>query len=144
MEGNKFHGTLPVSMGLMPNLEWLQLDHNYDLTGTIPTEWGASSTSRLHTLIVAHTKISGSIPENLGYLPLVHFGVQNTQITGEVPPTFGSLQSLKDLHLDNTELGGTMPAEVCSLLETGSMETLTADCGENNEMECSCCTECFR
>lgn len=138
LDANNFHGTLPVSIGLMPRLEWLQLDHN-DLTGTIPTEWGESS--RLHTLNLANTQISGSIPAGLGALPLVHFWVRYTRLTGEVPESFGSLNSLRELHQDNTELGGTMPTEVCSLLDNGDMEVLTADC--NDEIECSCCTKCF-
>lgn len=123
----------------MPKLEWLQLDNNNDITGTIPAEWGASK--RLHTLWLANTKISGTIPESFGGLPLVHFAVQHTELTGVVPDSFASLGALKDLHLDNTGLGGTMPAGVCSLLDTGNMKTLTADC--NDEIECSCCTKCF-
>lgn len=47
----------------------------------------------------------------------------------------------ESLHLENSvELSGTVPAEICLLLNSSSLVSLEATCGLG--LSCECCTTC--
>lgn len=96
--------------------------------------------SRLHTIKLANNQLNGPLPDFLGELRLVHVGLQVNQFTGEVPSSLGKLSLLEELHLQLTNLVGTMPEEVCALVGADKeLQVLTADC---QKIECPCCTGC--
>ena len=74
----------------------------------------------------------------------------NVELSGGVATQLGELSQLEQVYLDNTNLSGEMPSEICALRapegsETGLVE-LTADCLDEAspaKVVCSCCTECF-
>ena len=64
----------------------------------------------------------------------------------------GQLADLTLFRLEQNEIGGTMPESICdllgednfNLLGSGSLSVLTSDCaGENPEIVCECCSNCF-
>ncbi|PSC69547.1 5-oxoprolinase isoform B [Micractinium conductrix] len=106
LECNKLSGTLPGRWGLpdaFPELSELWLLGN-QLTGTLPSEWGTpggvqnhilsgtlpDSWSNLSNLISIwlsdNPKLSGTIPKGWANLPLGDLSLENTSITGCVPP----------------------------------------------------------
>jgi len=112
---NTLRGSIPSELGLLTNLERLDLDDN-SLTGSIPSELG--------------------LLNNLGSLYLYL-----NSLTGSIPSELGLLTNLEYLILHYNSLTGTMPNEVCALRNdnVGNLDTLVADC---EEVTCPCCTYC--
>ena len=64
---NKLNGTIPTELGLLSNLEWLDLFKS-QLTGTIPSELGLLS--NLISLSLDSNQFTGTVPTILASLPL--------------------------------------------------------------------------
>ena len=112
---NDISGTLPISLGLLSNLEELRANNN-KITGTIPKELGVLR--NLTTIQLNVNSLTGTLPQNLG-----------------------ALTSLTKLEVHENELSGEVPMNMCTLT---SLKFLTADCAtENRDIECSCCTRCY-
>ena len=73
-------------------------------------------------------------------LSLFHFA---DDFTGRIPDSLGRLKNLEYLYVDGNALTGTMPGDVCSLVEEGLLGPVVADCGASGGLECGpdCC-EC--
>lgn len=66
------------------------------------------------------------------------------KLSGTIPSELGRLTRLKWLRLEDNNLTGSMPTEVCSLRRSnGNLDKLEADC--KNEVRCKsgCCTACY-
>lgn len=163
LHANELIGTIPPELGQSFLLEDLRLYEN-QLTGTIPSSFAESSD--LEVFLLYDNMLSGTIPSLLYQLPkLRDFELHNNQLTGTipdftmtsttttsilldgnrlsgtVPESFSKFSRLERLHLQNTDLSGSIPESICNL----SLITLKADCaGEDPEVSCSCCTECFK
>ena len=59
IEGNQFSGTIPASLALLPQLQWLDVSNNL-FTGTIPD--GLSATT---TLALQGNNFTGSVPDSV-------------------------------------------------------------------------------
>ena len=59
MSGNSFTGSLPTVYGLLENLTHLELDYNFDITGTIPSE--LTECNKLTFLSLYNTGMSGNV-----------------------------------------------------------------------------------
>lgn len=44
--------------------------------------------------------------------------------------------------MDHNDLIGSMPPQICTRHSSGSLKTLTADCGRSGKVQCSCCNNC--
>lgn len=128
------------------------------LQGTIPSELGFLS--KLQVLYLSRNKLTGTIPTTLGKLSQLNYlGVQHNLLTGTIPTEIGNLSKLKYLGLEKNDLRDDIHAKhpLCVNLRTGitpQLSVFSADCrgiwtGNNEtsklaEVECDCCTECFR
>ena len=71
-----------------------------------------------------------------GELPDVFAGLEllaecklgQNEFEGGVPASLGESSALIQLTFEGNELTGEVPEEICALTETGSLESLTADC----------------
>jgi Leucine-rich repeat (LRR) protein len=154
-------GTLPTGLATLPNLEGFSIIWT-SVSGTLPSQFaehaklikmGLSNTKLSGTLAqehfiqslikveVASTKLSGTIPLDLIQSSTAAYGIelQNTAISGTLPPTFctrcacnsfdmsstflsgtlplslGNWTSLSYFHLDSTGLSGSLPISISAL-----------------------------
>ena len=106
----------------MENLRVLGLlDNNF--TGTIPTELGAL-THKLAQLEAIGNALTGTIPSELGQLPLWRMHLEGNPLRGTIPTELGLLTRMEELKLNQTNLTGTVPEEVCALTR-GNLTTFT-------------------
>ncbi|MCP4711147.1 MAG: hypothetical protein GY869_21210, partial [Planctomycetes bacterium] len=137
LHNNEFSGEIPAELGLLSNLQVLDL-HNNELSGNIPPEIG--DITSLLTLNVGNNNLTGEIPSQIGVISnligldlsynqlsaeippelgnlqnLTHLSIQQNSLEGEIPPELGLLGGLEYLALDNNFLTGFIPTEICSL-----------------------------
>jgi hypothetical protein len=144
MERGGLTSTIPTEIGLLTNLIFLDLDFN-DLSGSLSSE--LLSLSSLTQLDVNDNRLTGSI-NGIGNFPAMEFlQLHSNFFTGTVPIGVGTFSNLFAFTLHETSIGGTMPEEVCALLQTrgngGRLGSLISDCNEPNpDIVCTCCTDC--
>ena len=112
---NNLSGTIPTSIGDLPNLTMVDLFANSGLTGSIPTEIG--TLLQLETLKLGYGgNLSGTIPSSLGNLSnLLYLALDDNQLTGSIPPELGNLSNLESLFLNYNQLDGTIPPQLGTL-----------------------------
>jgi hypothetical protein len=163
LDTNLFTGTIPPSIGTFTDLGFLDLLWN-NIKGTIPTELGLLS--KLATLDFGGNNLSGTIPNQLGLLSmLTYLSMRSNGFTGTVPTSLASLpllskstQSLvsvllrnycfsrvcilhtEKLFLNDNDLTGSLNA-FCG--NSTHFEYFAANtCGQEDEIECTCCNAC--
>lgn len=127
LHANFLQGEIPPSMGNLTNLEIVYLINN-DFTGLLPKEFGlctrlqvfgvgASSELGLNAAspdlgsYVPNMDMVGSIPAEMGHLPLLsYFIVAHTSIGGEIP-NFSNAPALLFLNLTQNKLEGTITTD---------------------------------
>jgi hypothetical protein len=91
---------------------------------------------------------TGELPKELADISgIVQLWFYGNKITGQIPSEFGALRDLRILALEDTNLSGAMPIEICLQQLDGALVTLSVDCDE--EVDCSsffpdCCSCCGR
>lgn len=84
-------------------------DHDEKVTGTIPTQIGLLS--ELELINLSNQFITGRLPTQLGTaVSVVEIRIQGTYISGPIPTELSGLESLAHLHLDHNLLSGEVPA----------------------------------
>jgi hypothetical protein len=132
--GQQMRGTLPPELSMLSTLWEVTLSDNL-IEGTIPPEY--HKLSQLDTLGLAYNMLNGPIPDFLwkfedmesmdlsfnfftGTIPdtvaltepnLRVLFLNNNELTGTIPTTFGQLD-WKRLHLDGNQLIGTVPYDI--------------------------------
>ena len=145
-ENNFFSGDAP-DFSKMVDLEELGLAYNKvvgdnkfpGFEGDLPNLGGLRSLSvvRLHS-----NSFEGELDANYGaLLSLSELRLEDNNLEGPIPAFWGFVgASLEELTLfQNPGITGPMPAEICTLVESGSLDRLVVDC----TVECTCCTDCF-
>jgi len=80
----------------------------------VATELG--NLSSLVQLNLQNTQLSGNVPPELGNLSsLAQLNLFNTQLSGSIPPELGNLSNLNGLNLYNTQISGSIPPELGNL-----------------------------
>ena len=131
LNDNELTGSISPLIGQLTSLTFFQVDKN-QLTGTIPTQMGS---------LVALGKEIAFCPLEVRLYNEGQHVIPHHLVVG-----FYSSET-EVATLDNNQMAGTMPAQVCA--NSASLEVLTADClGAPNRpspplVVCSCCTECF-
>ncbi|GAB4159803.1 MAG: hypothetical protein Tsb0033_14840 [Winogradskyella sp.] len=140
---NNLTGTLPISIGNLTSLNWLQLNTN-NISGTIPAT--IANLQELNLLLLAVNNLSGGIPSVLGtmssltYLhlgdnplggsiPIEIFNLTNLNyldfracnLTGAIPPEIGNLTNLTQLFLFFNDLTGSIPNDFGNLINLNNV-----------------------
>lgn len=164
LDKNQITGPIPVSYGSHPKLQVLSVRNN-DLSSSIPASL-ASATS-LGVLDLSYNKLTGELSQNLSQLTLMKkLYLNNNRFQGPFPSwlgsmknlaighfnnnlfsgslnlgyEFGNLDYLSEFTIENNQLVGMVPEDVCDLL----LDVLTADCwGNPAAVDCPCCTKCY-
>ncbi|XP_060198252.1 leucine-rich repeat receptor-like tyrosine-protein kinase PXC3 [Lycium barbarum] len=104
---NGFVGSIPI--GLTKNLRNLDLSFN-DLNGTIPQD--LLSPLNLQFVDLTSNKLRGPVPASMS-VNLIRLRLGQNSLSGSFPSvSFGSLQSLTYLELDNNHLSGPIPSKL--------------------------------
>ena len=110
---NGLSGPIPIEMGELDHLEWLDLVGN-QLYGGVPSELGGLS--KLRGLDLFGNRISGTIPPELGDLSrLAWLNLAGNELTGEIPEALTRLANLALLDLGWNFLSGPIPAALANL-----------------------------
>lgn len=119
LENCGLEGSLPLEIGNLTNLEYLNLKSNYNLSGSIPTSIG--ELVNLTTLYV-RGNLSGSIPPEIGNLTqLITLSFYDNNLSGSLPPEIGNLINLEYVTLSNNQLTGQIPSEIGNLTNLSSL-----------------------
>lgn len=91
---------------------------------------------------------TGTLPTELGDLSsMVQLWLYGNALTGPIPSQYARMTALRILALEDTELTGVVPIDLCLQRYNGALTTLSTDCVE--EVQCTtffpdCCTCCDR
>jgi len=78
---NSFTGSIPTEYGLLENLTHLELNNNFDISGTVPTE--LMECDKLTVLALLQTGISGNVTFCDSFVGSIEILVNDVSICGE-------------------------------------------------------------
>ena len=125
--GNKFTGTLPVSISALKNLRYLWLGGN-NLTGTISPALG--SLARLEGIALDGNHLIGSIPGSFGDLSNLSFMyLSGNHLTGRLPSELRKLRKLGTAppHARRTEALNHASGDLHAIKQRGTTACMRAD-----------------
>ncbi|ORY37080.1 RNI-like protein [Rhizoclosmatium globosum] len=126
LSGNQMTGTIPTQIGLLPNLQAINLAGN-QIYGNIPVQLG--QLKNLESLNLAGNTITGGIPPQLGNLiNLQSIDLSGNDLTGGIPVQLAQLTKIQTILLSGNELTGTIPS---ALLLAIKREGVTINFGTN-------------
>ncbi|KAK1352904.1 Serine/threonine-protein kinase bri1 [Heracleum sosnowskyi] len=116
------HGVLSQEVFQLPNLELLDLSHNYNLTVILPkVKWGSSGT--LQDLNLPNVDIYGGIPDSIGFLEsLASLELPSCNLSGPIPKSIGNLGQLTYLGLDGNNLNGPILTFLANLTNLTNLD----------------------
>ena len=115
LSGCSLSGTIPVSIGKLTSLVYLNLNENA-LTGTIPTLNANLSFIYLQYFVMKSNLLTGSLPAWIwNSAALLVLDLSSNSLTGTLPVSIGDLTSLQQLVLNTNSITGTIPMSVCLL-----------------------------
>ncbi|XP_073038017.1 polygalacturonase inhibitor-like [Primulina eburnea] len=101
-------GHITELFGDLPYLESLSLHKIPGLIGTIPHS--ITKLTKLKSLIISWTNISGPIPSYLGEVnSLTFLDLSFNNLSGSIPPSLAELRNLEGLRLDRNKLSQSIP-----------------------------------
>ncbi|KAB2631877.1 receptor-like protein 12 [Pyrus ussuriensis x Pyrus communis] len=125
LKGCHLFGEFPVRIFQLPNLEFLSVRYNQDLTGYFP-EFNRSSP--LILLKVSFTSFFGTIPSLIQNL----HSLQNLDVAqcnfseGLVPSSLGNLRQLTYLDISANKFGGPIPDSLANLTQLATFRISTS------------------
>ncbi|KAI7726000.1 hypothetical protein M8C21_015255 [Ambrosia artemisiifolia] len=101
-------GSLTGDIGMLTELQILDLSYNKGLTGSLTPAIG--NLKKLTNLILVSCGFSGPLPDTLGNLEnLIFLSLNSNGFTGRIPPSIGNMQNLYWLDLADNRLTGSIP-----------------------------------
>lgn len=120
LNDNYFEGQIPMSLWSSP-ASVISLANNR-FSGPVPASFGYTA-SGLREVLFLNNKLTGCIPEGLGFLSEMEvLDLSFNSLTGHLPGTLSCLSSIEVLNIAHNQLSGMLPDLVCSL---GSLLNLT-------------------
>jgi len=109
LSDNNLGGELFSELFRLSALEGITMDHNQDITGTIPP--GLANLQKLQFINMDDNTLYGSIPEELySITTLQAIDLNDNQLTGPITDSIGNLSKLVVLQLHNNLLNGPVPS----------------------------------
>ncbi|KAK8552521.1 hypothetical protein V6N13_120917 [Hibiscus sabdariffa] len=127
LSGNFLSGQIPKVLGLLKDLEQLELYYNQHLSGTIPAELGKLRDMDIrnskppwlpHVYIIdlADNDFTGTFPRSIeNARNLSELFLQNSKMSGFLPPEISRAVNLVKIDLSNNLLSGSIPSEIGNL-----------------------------
>ncbi|XP_049397458.1 receptor-like protein 37 [Solanum stenotomum] len=113
LESTNLQGVLTESIFLLPNLETLKLGNNDLLKGVLPK---IHPSNTLLELSIAHTGISGELPDSIGTLSSLNIlYLRGCQFSGSIPDSIGNLTHITELALSLNHFTGHIPSTIPKL-----------------------------
>ncbi|XP_042016198.1 probable leucine-rich repeat receptor-like protein kinase IMK3, partial [Salvia splendens] len=110
---NRLSGFLPPSISNSPHLQTIDLSNN-QLTGAIPPN--LANSTKLYRLNLSFNGFSGSIPPNLSRSYSLNFlALQHNNLSASLPDSWDAI-NLKSLTLHHNSLSGKIPSSLSRLL----------------------------
>ncbi|XP_029128170.1 probable leucine-rich repeat receptor-like protein kinase At5g49770 isoform X2 [Cajanus cajan] len=101
-------GQLTSDIGLLTELQILDLSYNKNLTGPLPNDIG--NLRKLRNLLLISCGFSGPIPDTIGNLErLVFLSLNSNGFSGQIPAAIGNLSNVYWLDLAENQLEGSIP-----------------------------------
>ncbi|TYI14617.1 hypothetical protein ES332_A08G133400v1 [Gossypium tomentosum] len=124
LANNRFSGSFPSDIGKCSSLRRVVLSNN-NLQGHIPADleenpgifsWKAWEAWNLQILRLSSTRLTGSIPSELGHCEkMIKLDLKSNYLSGSIPPEIISLPNLQNLLLQENKLSGHIPDSFSSL-----------------------------
>ncbi|KAJ7949543.1 putative Receptor protein kinase [Quillaja saponaria] len=123
LSDNKFSGKIPAGIGLLPNLQFLDISMNM-LSGPIPYQLG--DLFKLLSLNISHNFLNGTIPDQIGILFALQglLDLSYKSLSGEIPTQLGKLTNLISLNLSHNYLPGSIPNSLSDMQSLSSINLL--------------------
>ena len=123
LRDNSFGGQIPTELGLLQSLTYLHIsDHKYFTEASIPSEFG--NLSSLKTLHLSRNGLRGVLPSELfGLVSLEELNLSENSLNGPLPLSL-DLMSLREMDLSRNLFTGMLPGALGSL---ESLEVLRMD-----------------
>ncbi|GMP53489.1 hypothetical protein CsSME_00018936 [Camellia sinensis var. sinensis] len=115
LQGCRLYGKFPTSIFRLPNLQFLNVEDNENLTGCLPE---FHRTSPLKALGIAGTNFFGMLPDSIGNLEsLSILALNECNFSGMLPASLGNLAQLTILHLATNHFWGKIPSSLSNLTQ---------------------------
>ncbi|XP_060670179.1 receptor-like protein EIX1 [Ziziphus jujuba] len=106
---NNFFGRIPLGFSDLPNLQFLYLNNNANLTAScyqlFRGRWG-----KIEVLNLGFNKLHGKLPASIGNMRfLTHLNLFANNVKGGIPSSIGNLCNLVSIDIGRNNLTGTLP-----------------------------------
>ncbi len=152
LQANNLAGSIPDEILMLSNMVGLLDLSTNAITGTIPTQ--LAHLNRLRGFDIHNNQLESVLPYALSEMEnLWLFDVSYNPTLGGRQIPFESWKNIEQLQIQGTKMTGTIPDEVCTMLETRNTGSNPFQLKYSEEfvfrascqnIACPCCTECCK
>ncbi|EXB95291.1 LRR receptor-like serine/threonine-protein kinase FLS2 [Morus notabilis] len=109
LSNSGLHGRIPLGFSELPNLQFLSLRRNSDLTASCPQLF-SGRWEKINVLDLASNNLHGKLPSSIGNMTsLTYLDLSDNNVEGGIPSSIGKLCDLKFLCISGNNLTGALP-----------------------------------